>query len=130
MRQLYVRRLDQLVATPIQGTETANSCFFSPDGEAIGLVSVDRTLKRVSLMSGLVVVLVRGIDFLSGGAWGPDDRITFGLGGTLAQLPPSEGTPQRLMTLDASRHELSQAWPSVTPDGKVILLGSTETAAG
>src|SRR5262249_14839414 len=34
--QLYVRRLDQLRAVPLAGTEHASSPFFSPDGQWIG----------------------------------------------------------------------------------------------
>ena len=35
-RQLYVRRMDRLQATPIEGTEWAESPFFSPDGQWVG----------------------------------------------------------------------------------------------
>jgi hypothetical protein len=35
-RQLYVRRMDQLQATPIEGTMWADSPFFSPDGQWVG----------------------------------------------------------------------------------------------
>lgn len=34
--QLYVRRLDQLQATPLAGTEGAVAPFFSPDGATVG----------------------------------------------------------------------------------------------
>jgi eukaryotic-like serine/threonine-protein kinase len=34
--QLYVRRMDQWQATPIEGTEWAESPFFSPDGQWLG----------------------------------------------------------------------------------------------
>ena len=34
--QLYVRRLDQLQAEPLSGTDDAISPFFSPDGQWIG----------------------------------------------------------------------------------------------
>ena len=35
-RQLYLRRMDRLQATPIEGTERAESPFFSPDGQWVG----------------------------------------------------------------------------------------------
>jgi hypothetical protein len=35
-RQIYVRRLDQLRALPICGTDGAINPFFSPDGRWIG----------------------------------------------------------------------------------------------
>ena len=34
--QLYVRRLTQLQAMPLSGTDDAESPFFSPDGQWIG----------------------------------------------------------------------------------------------
>ena len=36
VRQLYLRRMDRLQATPIEGTEWAESPFFSPDGQWVG----------------------------------------------------------------------------------------------
>ena len=46
--QLYMRRLDQLEATPIAGTEGASHPFFSPNGESIGFYA-DGALRRVSI---------------------------------------------------------------------------------
>jgi eukaryotic-like serine/threonine-protein kinase len=49
--QLYVRRLDQLDATPIAGTEGASSFFFSPAGDALGFYS-NGALRRVLSPAG------------------------------------------------------------------------------
>ena len=54
VRQVYVRRLDQFDAAPIRGTEGAFSCFFSPTGEAIGFISTNRSLKKVSMADGQI----------------------------------------------------------------------------
>jgi eukaryotic-like serine/threonine-protein kinase len=123
IRQLYVRHLDQFDAAPIRGTENANSCFFSPDGAAIGFISSDRTLKKVTLADGLVVPLVRDVDF-GGGAWGADDRITFVRAGTLWQIPASGGSARQLTMLDGQAGELSEAWPTAIAGGKAILFTS------
>jgi serine/threonine protein kinase len=39
IRQVYLRPLDQFDATPLRGSDGATSCFFSPDGQSIGLVT-------------------------------------------------------------------------------------------
>ncbi len=61
-RQIYVRSLDSFDATPVRGTIQAQAFFFSPDGTAIGFVTPDRVLKRVSLSDGLVVPLAHDVD--------------------------------------------------------------------
>jgi hypothetical protein len=53
---------------------------------AVAFVTGDRVLKKVSLADGLVTTIEVDADFAgSGGAWGPDDIITFARRGTLWQ---------------------------------------------
>src|SRR5262249_7039794 len=54
--QLYIRRLDQLEATPIPGTEGASNPFFSPNGESIAFYA-DGALKRISVAGGAAVTI-------------------------------------------------------------------------
>jgi hypothetical protein len=124
VRQLYMRGLDQFGASEIRGTDFVTSFFFSPDGGAIGLLTGDRVLKKVSLADGLVVTIAHDVDISSGATWGADDRITFGRAGTLWQMPASGGLPQQLTTLDQGKHELLQAWPTAVAGGKAILFAS------
>ena len=63
LRRLYVRRFDEFEATPLRGTETVSTCFFSPDGRALAFVTNDRVLKKVSLADGLVTTVVVGADY-------------------------------------------------------------------
>ena len=51
-RQLYLRHVDQLDATPLRGTEGGSGPFFSPDGEWVGFHAGD-TLKKDSARDGL-----------------------------------------------------------------------------
>jgi hypothetical protein len=64
---LYVRRLDQLQATALSGTDGATSPFFSPDGQWIGFFA-DNKLKKIAVSGGAAVTLC---DALSGrgGTW-------------------------------------------------------------
>jgi serine/threonine protein kinase len=121
LRRLYVRRFDEFEATPLRGTETVNICFFSPDGGALAFVTTDRVLKKVSLADGLVTTVVVGADYTAG-AWGPDDRITFGRGGTLWQVPATGGPARQLTTLDSGKNERLHAYPTVVAGGKAILF--------
>ena len=75
-RRVYVRRFDQNEATALAGTETANQCFFSPDGNSLAFITSDRMLKTISLADGLVTVIARGVDRNNGSAWGADGRLT------------------------------------------------------
>jgi serine/threonine-protein kinase len=125
VRSLYVRRLDQFEAVAIPGTPTISSCFFSPDGLAVGFRSSDGTVKKVSLGDGLVQTLSRDADPSgNGGAWGTDDRVTFVRGGALWQVSASEGPARQLTTLAAEKHETSQSWPTVVGGGRAILFTS------
>ena len=73
--QLYLRRLDQLDAFPIAGTEGASNPFFSPDGQSLGL-HADGALKKVPLAGGPVVELCKA-DLVFGASLGPHgpDRV-------------------------------------------------------
>ncbi len=122
LRQIYLRRLDQFEAAPLRGTETANVCFFSPDGRALGFVNVGGGLMKVSVADGLVVPLASDANSTQGGAWGTDDRITFGRAGALWQIPAAGGAAWQVTRLDSEKGELKHLSPTVVADGKVVLF--------
>jgi serine/threonine protein kinase len=94
LRRIYVRRLGEFDSTPLQGTETANICSFSPDGETLFFVSSDRILKKLSLSDGLVTPLVRDADYAVGVAsWGPTDALRSS-GRARSGEPPRPGRRQ------------------------------------
>ena len=72
-RQLYVRRLDQLQATPLSGTEGVRGPFFSPDGRWIGFFA-DGKLKKIPVTGGAAITLCDAPSD-RGGAWGDDGSI-------------------------------------------------------
>ena len=123
-RQLYMRRLDEFDAVPVRGSEGATAAFFSPDGRSIAFILTDRTMKKVSLEDGLVVTLASEVDYTTGGAWGADDRITFGRKSVLWQVPTSGGPATQLTTLDSQMGELLHAFPTVISGGKALLFAT------
>ena len=60
MPRLYVRRLDELTARPLPGTDGAMNPQFSPDGRAIGFVA-NLTLKRVPAIGGTPTVVAAAV---------------------------------------------------------------------
>ena len=121
-RQLYVRRLSQLRATPLSGTEDADNPFFSPDGQWIGFFAAGK-LKKISVTGGTTSTICEAPNG-RGGAWAPDGTIVFSPDGregvVLMRVSSDGGTPQVLTTLDPG--ETSHRWPQVLPGGKGVLF--------
>ncbi len=103
--RLYVRRIDDLGARVIPGTEGAGSPFFSPDGQWLGFFAEGK-LKKVAISGGEPVTLSEFGTSGCGGSWASDDTIVFSpsnfsgvrqvssLGGaskTLTRLDPKTG---------------------------------------
>ncbi len=125
-RQLYLRSVDQLEATPIGATEGSfvRSPFFSSDGRDIGFGDT-RELKKVSLRGGpaKTICAVGGDGFDSGVSWGEDGSIIFGVGGMgLFRVPAGGGEPRVVTTPDPEKGEQEHGWPEFLPGGKSILF--------
>jgi len=124
--QLYLRRMDQLEAAALPGTEDATKPFFSPDGKWIGFTA-GRKLKKVAVTGGTPQELC-DVDW-GGGAWLPDDNIVFtqGYPTGLWRVSASGGTPEKLTEPDRSKGELGHWWPQLLPDGETILFTNFST---
>ena len=73
--RLYVRRLDQLTATPLAGTDGAAGPFFSPDGQWLGFFGGGK-LKKIAVTGGAPVTLADA-PTARGGSWAEDGTIVF-----------------------------------------------------
>ncbi len=137
-RQLYLRQMDRLEATPIPGTEGGHSPFFSPDGQSVGFLAGSK-LKKVSVSGGAPQNLAIISPVTRGATWGPDDTIIYtssqngGLERILAvgETPPPDAfsdAPSRpsggqiLTTTDPPKGEYSHRWPQFLPGGKAVLF--------
>ncbi len=132
--QLHLRRLEQLDAAPLAGTEGARDPFFSPDGEWIAFFA-DGKLKKVSVSGGAAVTLCDAADD-RGGTWAEDGTIFFtpnAVGG-LSRVSSAGGTLQTLTTPDPASQD-THRWPQALPGGKAVLytagsrLGNFEDAS-
>jgi len=121
--QLWVRERDQLVATPLAGTEGAICPFFSPDGRRVGYFTIaPMRLRTVSLDGGPpVTVADSGIDW-DGGTWGRDQYIYSDSPDGLVRVPQGGGRLERVTRLDTARSEGAHNYPDMLPNGKGVLF--------
>jgi len=113
---LHVRKLDQLTADLIPGTEGAMAPFFSPDGNWVGFSSGDK-LKKVPLAGGNPLTICDGVR-PRGAFWGPDDIIVCAqLSGPLVRIRAAGGTPQSVTPVI---RELR--FPHPLPGGRELLV--------
>jgi serine/threonine-protein kinase len=128
-RQLFVRKLDQLQAAPLAGTDDAESPFFSPQGDWIAFFSGGK-LKKVSVTGGASVPLCDAPNG-RGGTWAEDDTIIFTPNSTqpikLLRVSSSGGTPTVFGTFGDGA--TTQRWPQALPGGKAVLYTENNSGA-
>jgi serine/threonine-protein kinase len=124
--QLYVRRLSQSRATPLAGSEGADSPFFSPDGKWIGFFA-DGRIKKIAVGGGDAITICSAcsaIDNARGGSWAEDGTIFFSPNprSPLMRVSSAGGSREPLTTLDAATNEMTQRWPQALPGGKAVMF--------
>ena len=126
-RQLYVRRMDRVVAEPLEGAAGGDMPFLSPDGQWLGFAA-DGKLKKVLLGGGQAVTICDAPE-PRGASWGDDDTIVFAgaVRGGLSRVSASGGTPVPITTIDPARHEEGHRWPLVLPGSRGVVF-NVETA--
>jgi serine/threonine protein kinase len=126
--RLHLRRLDQLQATPLAGTEGAVAPFFSPDGQWVAFFAQGR-LKKVSVSGGSPVTLCDAPN-PRGGSWGDDGTIAFqpdtADGSRLQRVSSAGGRPEPLVAL--ADGETMQRWPEMLPGTNAVLFTSAKVA--
>ena len=126
--QIYVRRLDQLGAQPLSGSDNAHSLFFSPDSQWIGFFAGPK-LKKIAVTGGAAETLADAPE-LRGASWADNDTIVFAPdkrpGTRLLRVATSSGGTAAPVT-ELAEGEQIQQWPQVLPGGKAVLFTSSGT---
>ena len=122
VRELVVRRLDQLASAPIPGTEGAFGPFFSADGVHVGFSTIGE-LKRVPVDGGPVSVICKVSPLFLGASWAADDTIVLSQMGRLFRVRASGGEPEPLAAPDSVKEEAAYMFPTVLPGGRAVLYG-------
>ena len=121
--KLYLRRLDQLDATPLEGTEGALSPFFSPSGDELGFYARG-AIRKLPLAGGPIVTLCE-VTQIFGASWDVNDQIVFSLGrGGLQQVAASGGKQTTVTKIEGD--EISHRLPQLLPDGETVMFTSTK----
>jgi Tol biopolymer transport system component len=115
--QAYIRRLDDAVAKPVKGGENVWGVVFSPDGERLGAIVVDGSIRLITLGSGLVTPLAQQTDYF-GMTWTANDEIVFTRDRQLWRVSPSGGAAIKFA--DAGAGNL-YSFPRTLPDPDKIL---------
>jgi Tol biopolymer transport system component len=121
---LYVRRLDQLRASLLPGTEGARHPFFSPDGKWVAFFAEGK-LKKIPVTGGAAATLCEVTNDWGGGAsWADDGTIVFASRARqgLFKVSSEGGTPTSLTALDQAAGERAHRWPQVLPTASAVLF--------
>jgi hypothetical protein len=125
IKGLYLRRIDDPVAQLVRGTEDGSGSFnvsprFSFDGEWIGFVANDRSLKKVPILGGVPQILA---DSTNGAFdWGDGDRLLYPRNSEL-WIATGDGRDGRLLLKpDTARGIYRYLWPHVLPGGDRALI--------
>ncbi len=120
-KQLYLRRLDELEATPIPGTEDAAMPFFSPDGQWVAFGDlVLSQIKRVPLSGGESFTLC---DQCVEGFWGDDGSIVYDdQAGSLWRIPEVGSSPELLAEPMPDRGVPGMSRAVLLPGSRAVLF--------
>jgi serine/threonine-protein kinase len=128
--RLFIRKLRELRATELPGTDDASSPFFSPNGEWVAFFAGGK-LKKVAVSGGAAIPLCDAPQG-RGGTWTERDEIIFTPTGfnnvALLRVSASGGKPEAFGVL--SEGATTQRWPQTLPGDKGILFSESGTVTG
>jgi serine/threonine protein kinase len=119
--QLWLRPLDALEASPLQGTEDLTGRpFWSPDSKWVGFFASGK-LKKASVTGGppQTICDCQGAD----ASWGSSGLILFDVsaGDSIYQVPSAGGEAKVATSFDRSLGDNTHGWPQFLPDGQHFL---------
>jgi Tol biopolymer transport system component len=126
---LWVRRLDELTASMLAGTEGAAVPFFSPDGRWLAFFA-DGKLKKIAVTGGIVSTLANAPE-PRGGDWADDGTIVFTpdrAATPIFRVPSAGGRAEPWTSLGPE--EATHRYPQVLPSGKALLYTAHNSTSG
>ena len=113
---VFVRAVSGRSAKALDGTEGAESPFFSPDAQWLGFFAGGK-LKKIAV-GGAALQTLADAPFERGGAWGSDGFIYFAPtnAGGIWRVPDGGGAVTPVSFKDTAAGEISHRWPQVIGD--------------
>jgi serine/threonine-protein kinase len=128
---LFVRRLDQLEATPLVRGAAIGDPFVSPDGQWVGFFDGTVALKKVALTGGPAVLVAQVGSLEQGATWAADGTIIFATTSSgLQRVNADGGAPTVLTRPDRARGEAGHVWPELLPGGQAAVLYTVMPTTG
>ena len=117
---LYLRRMDELEARLLAGTEASlHTPFFSPDGKSVGYFQ-DNQLKRINVSGGPPRPIIRA-QRPFGASWAAADTILFGQPEGIVSVSANGGTKEVLIQAKGGEEFV---YPQLLPQGRSVLFAA------
>jgi hypothetical protein len=119
--KLYALKSDQLLPTPIPGTEGAYQPYFSPDGTWLAFEQAGK--ERKVRLDGSQPVTIASAGGANGADWTAHDQIVLGAQGPfhgLSIVSAAGGAAAALTHPDTAHGERDHLWPIGSPDGRTV----------
>jgi eukaryotic-like serine/threonine-protein kinase len=118
---IFTRRLDELGAQFVRGTEGGSGPSFSPDGSWILFNSADGAMHKVPTEGGSRITLSATMPAQRYTMWGDGDVLVGGYG-DLYRLSATGGEAELLARPDTTRGHLRYGWAHPLPGGRAAVI--------
>jgi eukaryotic-like serine/threonine-protein kinase len=125
--QIFRRRLDDLTAVPIEGTQDAGTYLPTADGRSLVLTFPGAVTRKVSVNGGPLETVAEGVPGVS--AISGDGTILIGGDDRPVRRLLANHTVEDITALDTAHGENGHAFPLFLPDGKSFLFVSVSRNA-
>ena len=130
--ELLMRSLDQIEPIVV-ARGLVRGVFVSPDGQWVGFIDNQRTLKKVAITGGPALTLTALDGGSRGATWAPEDTIIFATNNPatgLQRVAAAGGEPTVVTRPNRDRGEADHLWPEILPGGRGVLFTMTAVSGG
>ena len=130
--EILMRSLDHIEPIVV-ARGLVRGVFVAPDGQWVGFVDNNRTLKKVAITGGPALTLTALDGGSRGATWAPEDTIIFATNNPatgLQRISAAGGEPTVVTRPDRDRGEADHLWPEILPGGRGVLFTVTAVSGG
>ena len=134
--QLHLRRMDEMVSVPIDGTRGRPTApVFSPDGRSLAYVDgLSGILHRIGVEGGTPISITQGSSVFAQTSnsltWQEEDTIMFTIQGRIMSVSAVGGDPEVLVeAYDEASSNLTVQDPQILPGGEWVLFSLANAQA-